>query len=141
VSEEVALKIMKRFDTSGDGAIQLDEFKGKLYFIILETSSILVVLVHLLPQQYRSVMLPPHLPYYISLSAKYTHTAHTPLLPSQERSSIFFINTQHSHHTQRSFHPSIFNSTSYNTSTHTIPLLLSPLLLSPLLLSSHLDRH
>jgi Ca2+-binding EF-hand superfamily protein len=28
VSEEVALKIMKRFDTSGDGAIQLDEFKG-----------------------------------------------------------------------------------------------------------------
>lgn len=32
VSEEVALKIMKRFDTSGDGAIQLDEFKGNSYF-------------------------------------------------------------------------------------------------------------
>ena len=29
VSEEQALKIMKRFDTDGDGAIQLGEFKGK----------------------------------------------------------------------------------------------------------------
>lgn len=28
VSEDIALKIMKRFDTSGDGSIQLDEFKG-----------------------------------------------------------------------------------------------------------------
>ena len=28
VSEEQAMKIMNRFDVSGDGAIQLDEFKG-----------------------------------------------------------------------------------------------------------------
>jgi Ca2+-binding EF-hand superfamily protein len=36
VSEEQALKIMSRFDTDGDGSIQLDEFKGTEHGTTLE---------------------------------------------------------------------------------------------------------
>jgi hypothetical protein len=56
VSEEVALKIMKRFDTSGDGAIQLDEFKGNLNF---ELFNLFNFWLHLLTRQYYSVTLLP----------------------------------------------------------------------------------